>query len=185
MEPLQPSIRSSAAAAVAAVIDIVQSENLVDRARDSGNYFMQGLQAIAERHGAITNVRGQGLMIGFDFSLADGKNPGTASNAFMYGCRRRGVHLTYGYGGTSFRIIPPLTITRSEIDFAIQVIEQALQEVLGGSSGKASLPENPYTRRLVEGQPLRRLFNHWWRSSPEQWLEKGRKEIRKLGAKAQ
>ncbi len=112
------------AAAVCAVIDTVREENLVERARESGNYFLQQLRDLSLRQPAISNVRGEGLMIGFDISTADPETVIEAANRFMYGCRRRGVHLTYGYGSVNFRVIPPLIITRSEIDFAIEVIEE-------------------------------------------------------------
>jgi hypothetical protein len=122
-------------------------------------------------------------MIGFDFAPA-GRPAGEAGSAFMYACRRRGVHLTYAYGGVSVRIIPPLVITRSEIDLAVEVIEQAAAEVVSGaSSAKDSLPSNPYTRRLADNPYWRRLLKYWWRSSPDEWLEKGRRKIAKqLGA---
>jgi len=166
------------AAAVSAVIDIVREENLVDRAREIGDYFIQRLRDLAARQRSMKKVRGQGLMIGFD--LLSGENPAETVNRFMYACRRRGVHLTYGYGSVNIRIIPPLIITRSEIDFAIEVIDQSLTEVLAeGNSGREILPSNPYTRRLLEQRPWQRLLKYWWRSSPEEWLEKGRKVIRK------
>src|ERR1039458_5851092 len=172
------------AAAVSAVIDIVREENLVDCARISGDYFLERLRDLSARQPAIAGVRGQGLMIGFDLALSESADVAEVVNAFMYGCRRRGVHLTYGYGNINFRIIPPLVITRSEIDFAVEVMEQSIAEALSDpGSAKAALPVNRYTRRLVERHSWRRLLSYWWRSSPEQWLEKGRKVVREqLGA---
>jgi 4-aminobutyrate aminotransferase-like enzyme len=164
------------AAAVAAVIDIVREENLVDRARESGQYFMDRLRELSTRQPLITNVRGQGLMIGFDLSSGDPGKAAEAANGFMYSCRRGGVHLTYGYGNTNFRIIPPLIITRPQIDFAMDVIERSLAQVASNTnSWKQDWPNNRYTRRLLEQHPVRRLLNYWWRSSPEKWMEKGSK----------
>lgn len=168
------------AAAVSAVIDIVREENLLERARDSGNYFMDRLRDLASRQPLLANVRGQGLMIGFDLSPADPDTGADAANAFMYSCRRRGVHLTYGYGNVNIRIIPPLIITRSEIDFAVEAIERSLEEIqTKKDSRKEDWPANPHTRRLLEQHPVRRLLNHWWRSSPEKWVEKGSQIVRK------
>jgi 2,2-dialkylglycine decarboxylase (pyruvate) len=169
-----------AAAAVSAVVDIVREEGLLDRARENGGYFMDRLRDVATRQPAITNVRGQGLMIGFDFSPADPERLAEEVNGFMYGCRQRGVHLTYGYGSVSFRIIPPLVITRSEIDLAIGVIEKSLEAVMTDrSSAKSGWPSNPYTRRLLHQHPWRRLLNSWWRSSPQKWAQKSREMISK------
>jgi 2,2-dialkylglycine decarboxylase (pyruvate) len=167
-----------AAAAVSAVIDIVEEEKLLDRARENGEYFMERLRELASRKPAIANVRGQGLMIGFDF-LPENREAAEAANRFMYSCRHHGVHLTYGYGDINFRIIPPLVITRSEIDFAVEVIERALEEVQADKSPRqAHLPGNPYTRRLLETHPWRRLLNRLWKSSAEELVDRGAKIFR-------
>jgi 4-aminobutyrate aminotransferase-like enzyme len=162
------------AAAVSAVIDIVREENLVNQARESGHYFMDRLRDVATRQPILTAVRGQGLMIGFDLSVDSDAAAVEVANGFMYRCRKLGVHLTYGYGSTNFRIIPPLIITRPQIDFAIDVIERSLAELASKTgSWRRDWPSNPYTRRLLERHPMRRLWNYWWRSSPEKWVEKG------------
>ncbi len=169
------------AAAVGAVIDIVREENLLDRARENGEYFLSLLRDLSSRQPAITGVRGQGLMIGFDLAIPASADVADVVNAFMYGCRRRGVHLTYGYGygNVNFRIIPPLVITKPEIDFAMEVMEQTTAEALSHPGSKAALPRNPYTRPLIEKHPWRRMLNYCWRSSPQQWVDKGRDVVRK------
>ena len=168
------------AAAVCAVIDIVRQEGLLDQARENGDYFLQQLQALAARQPAVVSVRGLGLMIGFDVVVKNPLDAATIVNAFMYACRRRGVHLTYGYGGTNVRIIPPLVITRSEIDFAVEVMEQSIAETLAhGGCVDASLPLNPYTKRLIERNPLRQVLGRWWRSTPQEWVQKGGSIIRR------
>lgn len=167
-----------AAAAVAAVIDIVSEENLLERARTSGDYFMTRLRELAASHPAISNVRGQGLMIGFDLVPADPEQTHQFVNDFMFGCRRRGLHLTYGYGGVNFRIIPPLVITNSEIDFAIGVMRDSLDAVHSRvTPEKADWPQNPHTRNLFERRQWKRLMTHWWNSSPAEWVDKGKELI--------
>lgn len=168
------------AAAVCAVIDIVREEGLLDRARENGGYFLGQLQALAARQPVVRSVRGLGLMIGFDVEVDKSLDAAGVVNAFMYACRQRGLHLTYGYGGTNVRIIPPLVITRSEIDFALEVMDQAIADVLANPRGvEASLPVNPYTRRLVEKHPWRQLLRRCWQSSPQEWVQKGSSLIRK------
>jgi 2,2-dialkylglycine decarboxylase (pyruvate) len=168
-----------AAAAVAAVIDVVREENLVERARESGDYFMERLRELSARQPAARNVRGQGLMIGFDIMPPDPREAAEVAAGFMYGCRRRGVHLTFGYGSVNIRIIPPLVITRAEIDRAVAVMEEALAEAIAEpDSRKDGAPANPLVRRLYDAHPMHRVLGKWWRSSPEQWFEKGREIIR-------
>lgn len=165
-----------AAAAVSAVIDIVEEENLLARALDNGNYFMDRLRELAKRESSIANVRGQGLMIGFDLLPKEADKTAEVVNEFMFGCRRRGVHLTYGYGGVNFRIIPPLVISRQEIDFAIGAIEESLKAATG-DSGREAWPRNPYTSQLFEKHTWRRVVNYLWKSSPANLVEKVRERL--------
>ena len=174
-----------AAAAVSAVIDIVQEEHLMDRAREAGDYFLAQLRDLSSRQPAIGKVRGQGLMIGFDLELDPTADVSAVVSGFMYGCRRRGLHLTYGYGNINFRIIPPLVISHKEIDFAVAVMEESISEALRPGSGAATLPLNPYTRRLAEKHLWSRMLNLCWRSSPAQLVEKGRTVLRNQFSRVQ
>jgi 2,2-dialkylglycine decarboxylase (pyruvate) len=164
-----------AGAAVCAVIDLVREENLIQRSQENGDYFMGRLREWSKRQPVIGNVRGQGLMIGFDLILRE-SDPPELVNDFMFGCRKRGVHLTYGYGGVNFRIIPPLVITRQEIDFALQVMEEAMTAAIGGS-GRDAWPANPQTSKMFEKHPLRRVMSYLWRSSPAKIAEKLQERI--------
>ncbi len=175
-----------ASTAVSAVIDVVLEENLVNRAQEMGDYFMQRLRDLSARQPALTNVRGQGLMIGFDFVPPDEQGAAEAVNDFMFGCRSRGVHLTFGYGGVNFRIIPPLVITAREIDFATQVIEASLQETLSKAGpGRKAWPGNPYTRPLFQNQRWTQLLNYCWQSTPKDWIEKSKSLLRKQSRTSQ
>lgn len=165
-----------AATAVSAVIDIVREEDLVDRARASGEYFKHKLCELSARNPGIAHVRGQGLMIAFD--LLPAGRIGEAAAGFMLRCRNRGVHLTYSYGDVAFRIIPPLVITREEIDFAVSVIEGALQDIVAGKNDERGYwPLNSQTRGLMERHSWRKLIKHWWHSSPQEWVMKVRKSF--------
>lgn len=171
------------AAAVSAVIDIVRDESLVEHAAEAGAYFMNQLRALGQKHALVGNVRGQGLMIGFDLLLENPALTEDVANDFMYGCRRRGVHLTFGYGNRSFRIIPPLIISHAEIDRAIDVMDQSLGTLQMRPTNRQYWPSNPYTGALLERRPLSRIVSSLWRSSPEKWFAKAKELTRqKLGA---
>jgi 2,2-dialkylglycine decarboxylase (pyruvate) len=166
------------AMAVSAVIDIVREEGLLDRARESGEYFMAGLRDLSRRNPGIANVRGQGLMIGFDLVPGEPEKTAVVVNDFMFGCRRRGVHLTYGFGGVNFRVIPPLVITQEEIEFALRTIEESLKAVQSAApSEREHWPKNPYTKRLFERNHWKRLADFCWRSSPADVVQKGRELV--------
>jgi 4-aminobutyrate aminotransferase-like enzyme len=165
-----------AATAVSAVIDLVKEEGLLARAAENGAYFVQRLRELSSREQAIRNIRGQGLMIGFDLLPEDSEKTAEFVNGFMFGCRRRGLHLTYGYGGVNFRIIPPLVISRSEIDFAIKVMEESVKAAAAGSV-TGVWPVNPYTKPMFEKHPWRRWLNYCWRSSPADVLQKSKELV--------
>ena len=70
----------------------------------------------------LTEVRGKGLMIGLQ--LADGVNPTHLIDSAM----QKGM-LIISAGGNTIRIVPPLIITKSEIDAAISILKRVLTEV--------------------------------------------------------
>jgi 4-aminobutyrate aminotransferase-like enzyme len=171
------------AAALAAVIDIVREENLVEHAAEAGAYFMHQLRELGRTHPLVGNVRGQGLMIGFDLLVEDSALTEDIANDFMYGCRHRGVHLTFGYGNRSFRIIPPLVISHAEIDRAIDVMDQTLRTLTNRPSTRAHWPKNAYTAALQSRRPISRIISGLWTSSPEKIFTKAKEVVRqKLGA---
>jgi 4-aminobutyrate aminotransferase/(S)-3-amino-2-methylpropionate transaminase len=118
-----------AAAAIAASVGIIRSEDLVDNARKVGACLKRGLLAISERHPEVTSVRGQGLMIGFDLV-----EPGTLTlwdsahcQALFQALLRRGL-LSMAYA-PRVRVNPPLIFTLDQAEEALSTIESALQEV--------------------------------------------------------
>jgi 4-aminobutyrate aminotransferase-like enzyme len=171
-----------AAEAVAAVIDIAREENLPARAAETGAYFVQRLQDLATRQTAVRNVRGLGLMIAFD--CLPPEYPGReaeAANAFMHECRHRGLHLTYGYGGYNIRIIPPLVLTREQVDFAVHTMDEALTAVLRSpGEWKNAMPQNAHTSRAYAKSSWKQLLTHCWQTSPEQWVEKGNRLLGRM-----
>lgn len=103
-----------ACAAAIAVAEVMQEENLIENAAHVGEYIIEKLQHI----NGIKDVRGKGLMIGFDIE-------GSASEL-----RKRLLfekHIfTGGAGEHTVRLLPPLTIGTAEADIFLN----ALQEVI-------------------------------------------------------
>lgn len=156
------------AAALSAVIDVVGEENLLQAASIRGEYFVRGLTNLAQQYPQLEHVRGQGLMIGFDISGAS-----DAVQLFMLGCRKRRVHVTYTFASPTIRIIPPLTISESEIDFALAVFAEVLGELArGGESLKRDYPRNRFTANLMSQSRWGRLVSRMWETSPEYWVRK-------------
>jgi hypothetical protein len=91
--------------------------------------------------------------------------------------KQKGVHLTFTYFEPVLRFIPPLTLTRKEVDFAISVLDEAMKEaVRPGLSLEELLPANRYTRSYVQSQRgklnLRRFLSRLYETSPERWFKK-------------
>src|SRR5579871_2970222 len=117
-------------AAALATLDLVQSE-FAANAATVGEYAMQRLRALQPRFPCIGEVRGKGLMIGIELIKPDA---GRKADAAL--CQRlltRAFHnglLLLSCGVSTLRIIPPLLVSRAEVDEALGLLETALGEAL-------------------------------------------------------
>jgi 2,2-dialkylglycine decarboxylase (pyruvate) len=163
------------AAAVAATIDIVREEKLVENAAEMGRYFMERLNDLKGKHSAVSDVRGRGLMIGME--LAQDGNENELCMLIVALCEREGVHLTYSYFEPVLRFIPALTITQQQIDRAINVLDGAIATaVQGRASLDTLLASNPYSKDFIEKltrkNTLKRLAARLFETSPKYWVQK-------------
>jgi 2,2-dialkylglycine decarboxylase (pyruvate) len=116
-----------------AVVQVLQREKLAERAEELGAYLTSGLKILEERFECIGDVRGRGLLLGVEI-VADRESREPAPDlgaAISRRCLELGLNMNIvqlpGLGGV-FRIAPPLTVTRAEIDSGLAILEQALQE---------------------------------------------------------
>src|SRR5262249_39042073 len=166
-----------AAAAVLAVIETLEDENLVQHSREMGAYFKTGLEKLKATHKIVKDVRGRGLMIGVELSSGE-QDPGNLAFEIAMLCEKRGLHITYSYYEPVMRIIPPLIISKREIDLALSILEEALSIAERGEPKLTEIiPQNgrsgPFIRGMVRTSPATILRN-MWRTSPQQWIEKVR-----------
>jgi 4-aminobutyrate aminotransferase len=116
-------------AAGIATFDLLK-DGLIDNAACMGEYMMGKLGEMYERHPAIGQVRGKGLMVGVEFvrnrdtrerakDIRDAVvNAAFEENLLLLGC-----------GVNTLRIIPPLNVTASEIDNAMLILEHCIGRV--------------------------------------------------------
>lgn len=105
------------AAAALAVIGVLESEKLLDRARDTGEY-LRG--QIAQRAGErVTAVRGHGLLIGFDPARP-------LAPEVVSALQERGV-IANAASPATVRLAPPLNLSRGEADEFLDVLPAALE----------------------------------------------------------
>ena len=102
-----------ACAAALAVLDVIRKEKLIDHAAVMGRYFVQQLEAFVTEHAFVEDVRGKGLMIGVECS---GPVAPLVDKARDLGL------LVNAADGTVLRFLPPLTVSKSEIDRAIGIL---------------------------------------------------------------
>ncbi len=123
-----------------AVITVIEEEGLVEQAWLRGAYLMARLHELQQHHEQIGDVRGKGLLVGVELvEDRTTKEPANALGAAVSDeCLQRGLsmNIVRSTGGmlNCFRMAPPLSITESEIDAAITIIDEALTVVLASRS---------------------------------------------------
>ena len=116
-------------AAALATIKLLK-DGLVANAAEVGERLMAGLNALAERHPLIGDVRGRGLMIGVEL-VRDRQTKERASEERDLVVKRafaRGL-LVLGAGRNAIRFSPPLVLTSEQADIAVRIFDEALTEV--------------------------------------------------------
>ena len=106
-------------AAGCAAIDALVEEKLADKAAVNGKYFKTQLEGLAAKHKIIKEIRGLGLMLGIELRY---DVYGVISKAL-----NKGV-LFIDAGRTVVRILPPLIISKPQIERAISALDEALGE---------------------------------------------------------
>jgi 4-aminobutyrate aminotransferase/(S)-3-amino-2-methylpropionate transaminase len=112
------------------VLDKIEREDLLARAREIGETVMARFASIAERFEVVGEVRGRGAMCALELvSDRSTKEPLDAPtmNAIAAGCLERGVIvLTAGTYGNVVRLLPPINIDGALLDDGLDVVEEAI-----------------------------------------------------------
>lgn len=110
-----------ACAAALAVLDVMESEHLVDNAHEAGEYLMAKLKELQATEKRITDVRGRGLMIGIDLDM-----PHKALRQNLVYTQ----HCFTGCASTNIlRLLPPLCFTKAMADDFIGRLKKAFAEI--------------------------------------------------------
>ena len=104
-----------ACVAAISVLDIIEEENLISNVNEVSNYFMEEIKQIPE----IKKVKGKGLMLGVEFDFEVGE------------LRKKLIFDKHIFTGGSnnknlLRILPPLTITKAQINEFIKALKEVL-----------------------------------------------------------
>jgi 4-aminobutyrate aminotransferase-like enzyme len=123
-----------ACTAAKAVIDFVESENLLDNAAVAGAHLRMRLDELAEKHALIGEVRGMGLMQAVELVEDRGtKAPAAKATArFMEAAKKNRVLVgKSGLYGNVLRLSPPLNIGKDDIDEFARRMDASLAEAAG------------------------------------------------------
>jgi 4-aminobutyrate aminotransferase len=121
-------------AAALATLDLVEREYAANAAA-VGEYFMVRLREIQARHETIGDVRGKGLMIGMELVTDRGARTPARElcDAVIHHSYQNGLILL-SCGTSTVRFMPPLLITKSDVDEALSILEASLEEAEKGAS---------------------------------------------------
>jgi 4-aminobutyrate aminotransferase len=116
-------------AAALATLDIVTTE-LLPNVERMGERLLAGAQKLQQKHAAIGDVRGLGLMIGIEFvkDRATREPAPELVHELVLRAFRKGL-LLLGAGKSSLRLAPPLVIDEYDVDTALRIIDETLGEV--------------------------------------------------------
>jgi 4-aminobutyrate aminotransferase / (S)-3-amino-2-methylpropionate transaminase / 5-aminovalerate transaminase len=123
-----------AQAAALAVLDVIEDENLVERAAQLGETMRSRMLAWQERFPAIGDVRGLGAMLAIELVEDRGTKrpaPDLATAVVTEAASRGLLLLKAGIYSNCIRVLSPLVLTDEELDEALSVWEDALQAALG------------------------------------------------------
>ncbi len=142
-----------------AVLETIAGEHLLERSREMGEYLAASLRELQERHEEIGDVRGMGLLRGIELVTdRETRAPHHALGALTTErCLQLGLSMNIRRRperGSVWRIAPPLTVTREDIDRAMTIFDQSLsemKEVLARRPGSGTRSEPAARKHSMAG----------------------------------
>jgi len=119
-----------ACAAGLATVQVIEEENLVERARTLGNYALERMREMARRHLLIGDVRGLGLLMGIELVRDRNTLERATEEAeqVMYASLRRGLNFKITMGNI-LTLSPALIISQAELNQALDILDDCIGEV--------------------------------------------------------
>lgn len=118
-----------AAAIVNFGIQYIKKHNLLEKATETGIYFLEKLKELEKACPAYTKARGHGLMLGLDLQLEGVENYRKVYQKLTEEATNEGVLLQGTNGGQVLRFLPDYLIQKEDIDFCIDVLKKIAPSV--------------------------------------------------------
>lgn len=109
-----------ATAAANAVFELFEKKHILKNVNEVGDYLGLQLEALAAKHKIVSDTRGMGLIRGMEFTVPAGQIAGK--------CIENGVLLITA-GEKTIRFVPPLVISKADVDEMIAVLDAAIEAV--------------------------------------------------------
>jgi 4-aminobutyrate aminotransferase / (S)-3-amino-2-methylpropionate transaminase / 5-aminovalerate transaminase len=119
-----------------AVLDILKNERLEEQASQRGEQFMTGLRELSQRYPVIGEVRGMGLFIAMEIVKDNSRTPDAKlAKDISNEALKEGLLLSStGAYGNNLRITPPLVITPTQVDKALQSLRNVFERLAPAAS---------------------------------------------------
>lgn len=108
-----------AMSAALATLQIMLKENILENSRKVGEYFLAQLKKLKGKHSIIKDVRGKGLMLAVSLEVEVAE--------IVQKCMQKGL-LINSAGAKTLRFVPPLIITNKDVDQAIAILNEVMED---------------------------------------------------------
>jgi len=109
-----------ACAVSCAVLEELISGGVIEKVEAKSQYIIDKINELKDKYSNIQGIQGMGLMLGITLS--------TDTKQFVEKCFHKGL-LVVGAGQNVVRLVPPLNVTMEELDAALHIIEEVLEDV--------------------------------------------------------
>lgn len=129
-----------AMAAGLATLDVLESENLINKSAQSGKILLDALQPLAQQYECVKEIRGKGMMIALEFKepqslslrmswkILEAANKGLFSQLITVPlfAKHRILSQVAGHGMNIVKFIPPLTLNQSDLNWIINAVQDVV-----------------------------------------------------------
>lgn len=151
-----------AMAAGLATLEVLESENLIQKSAQSGQAILEALQPLAEEYECLKEVRGKGMMIALEFTeprsfplkmswkILEAANKGLFSQMITVPlfARHRILSQVAGRGMNIVKFIPPLILTESDIKWIVNAVKNVVSDAHRGPAAVWDLGRTLATKAL-------------------------------------
>ncbi len=109
---------------------IIERDGILENVREQGAYALSALRDLEREYDVVLEARGLGLMLGLEVQDPAGGNPGAVARAVQRAAIERGLILELGGRHDAvLRLLPPLNVTRTTLDQALEILAQSIAHV--------------------------------------------------------